>query len=177
MKRCAPVQKKRPDRLDQLLLCESVLAPMENHLRATGLEHREEAALIAGYVIGDDVGVGTTVLLPYTENWTAACALPLDVTMECVDLMTRADQVLLAQVHTHPGRVCGHSHTDDTWAFSDCPGLFSLVVPLFGRYGVRRLFNRSIAIHERLPTGHWRRLPQIEVDKRFAIVPSHHVVL
>ncbi len=177
MKRRAPVQKKRPDRLEKLLLCESLIAPMENHLRTTGLEHREEAALITGYIAGDAIGIGMTALLPYTENRWAACSLPLDVNLGCVDFMTSAGQVLLAQVHTHPGRVCGHSHTDDDGAFSDAPGIFSLVIPLFGRHGVGHLLGRGIAIHERLLTGRWRRLPQAEVSTRFAIIPSHHVVL
>ena len=177
MKRNAPVSKKRPDRLEKILLCESLIAPMENHLRTTGLEHREEAALITGYIVTDSIGIATTVLLPYTENRIAACSLPLDVNLGCVDFMTSAGQVLLAQVHTHPGRICGHSHTDDHGAFSDAPGLFSVVVPLFGRHGVGHLFGRGIAIHERLTTGRWRRLPRAEVRKRFAIIPSHHVVL
>jgi len=176
MERCAPVEKKRPDRLDKLLVCEQVIAPMEEHLRTTGIEHREEASLLAGYIIGGDIGIGTTVLLPYTENSAASCTFPLEVTMECVDLIHGAGQVLLAQLHTHPGRFCTHSSVDDRGAFSDCAGLFSVVVPLFGRYGVRRLLERGIGIHERLPNGDWRQLPEAEGRKRLVIIPSHHLV-
>ena len=182
MRRCAPVKRKRPDQLGKLLLCKSVIAPLEHHLRTTGREYREEAALITGYVTADGVGLGTTVLLPHTENRFAknrfaACALPLDVTLGCVDLMTSADQILLAQVHTHPGRVCSHSHTDDHGAFSDCAGLFSIVVPLYARYGVGDLHSRGIAIHERMPTGGWRRLAVAEARTRVAIVEADRAVL
>ena len=176
MERCAPVGKIRPDRLERLLICEQVLGPVEHHLRASGLEHREEAALIAGYIIGGDIGIGTTVLLPYTESSSVSCALPFEVTLGCVELIQDADQVLLAQMHTHPGRFCTHSGVDDRGAFSDCAGLLSVVVPLFGRYGVRRLLERGIGIHERMPTGDWRKLPEAEGRKRLTIIPSHHVI-
>ena len=177
MERCGPVEKQRPDRLASLLLCEALIAPMENHLRTTGLEQREEAALIAGFIVGKDIGIGTTVLLPYTENSTMSCTIPLDVTIECVEVMNRAGQVLLAQVHSHPGRLSSHSGVDDRGAFSDCPGVFSIVVPQFGQYGMRRLLRRGIGIHERMPDGRWRELPKAEVRKRFAILPSYHEVL
>jgi hypothetical protein len=176
MKRCAPVRKRRPDRISKLLLCEAIIAPLENHLRETGRDHREEAGLIAGYIVGGSIGVATTVLLPYTENATAGCELPLDVTLDCSETMARAGQVLLAQVHTHPGRGCGHSGTDNHWAFSDCAGLFSLVVPCFGRWGLRRLFDGSVAVHERLTTGKWQLLTPVEVRQRFLIVPSFRAV-
>ncbi len=176
MARCAPVEKTRPDRLEKLLLCESVLGPVEEHLRTSGLEHREEAALIAGYITGGDTGVGTTVLLPATENSAASCFLPLDVTLDCIELIHGAEQVLLAQVHTHPGRSWMHSGVDDQGAFSDCPGLFSIVVPQFGRYGVRRLLERGIGIHERLPSGEWRQLPEAEGRRRLVVIPNHHVI-
>jgi proteasome lid subunit RPN8/RPN11 len=177
MRRCAKVRKRRPDRLSKLLLCDLVIPPLENHLRTTGLEHREEAGLLAGYIIGKSFGIATTALLPYTNNMAAACSLPLDVTMNCVDAMNRAGQIVLAQVHTHPGRVCGHSATDNQWAFSDCPGLISIVVPCFGRYGMQHLFNGGTAVHERLVTGKWRRLPPTEVRQRIFVIPSRRVVL
>jgi hypothetical protein len=177
MKRCGPVKRQRPDRLARLLLCEALIAPVEKHLRTTGLEEREDAALIAGYIVEKDIGIATTALLPYTENSTASCTIPLEVTIECIDVMNRAGLVFLAQVHSHPGRFSGHSDVDDTGAFSDCPGVFSIVVPQFGHYGMRRLLKRGIGIHERMPDGRWRELLKTEVRKRLAILPSHYKIL
>jgi hypothetical protein len=177
MRRRAIVKKRRPDRLSKVFFCEAVISPLEEHLRTTGLEHREEAGLIAGYIIGSSIGIGTTVLLPYTENTSVACALPIDITMGCIETVNRTGQVVLAQVHTHPGRVCGHSCTDDKWAFSDCPGLFSLVVPCFGRFGIRNIFTDGVAVYERLTNGKWYRLPPSEVRQRFFIVPNYRVII
>lgn len=176
MERCAPVSRKRPDRLERLLICEQVLGPVEEHLRASGLARREEAALIAGYAIGGGIGIGTTALLPYTENAAASCTFPLDVAIACAEIMDRAELALFLQLHTHPGRLCTHSSVDDEGAFSDCAGLLSLVVPLFGRYGVRHLLEEGRGIHERMPSGAWRKLPESEGRKRLTIVPGHHVV-
>lgn len=177
MQRCAPIKKRRPDRVAKLLLCESIIDPLENHLRTTGQELREEAGLIVGYIAGSSVGIGTTVLLPYTENTTAGCTLPMDITISCVETMNRSGQVVLAQIHTHPGRICTHSCIDDDWAFSDCPGLFSIVVPCFGRFGIRRIFTNGVGIYERLNSGKWYRLTAAEIRQRFFIIPSYRVVL
>ena len=173
MQRTGPVKKQRPDRLARLLVCESVFRPLEERLRKTGFEQREEAGLIAGYVTNDSIGVGTTAILPRTESALAGCALPLDITIGCIELINKMGQLVLAQVHTHPGRVCEHSCTDDDWAFSDCPGLFSIVVPCFGRFGIRRILTKGVVVFERLPSGQWYRLPQSEVRQRLLIIPTY----
>jgi proteasome lid subunit RPN8/RPN11 len=172
----AEVARYRPERLSRLLLCEPVIQPLERHLRTTGLECREEAALLAGYIVGRSLGLVTTVILPYTQSTAAGCELPLDVTIKCIDKMNHAGQIVLAQVHTHPGHAW-HSETDNEWAFSDSPGLFSIVVPCFGRYGLRRIFTDGVAIYERLVTGEWYRLSSCEVRKRFLLIPSSRIVL
>ena len=177
MKTRTVLRKRRPDRLAGLLLCEPIFAPLEEHLRTTGLAQHEEAALITGYVVGGAVGVGTTAMLPYTENTIAACSLPMDVTLACTEMINRCRQVLLAQVHTHPGRICAHSHTDDDWAFSDAPGVFSIVVPCLGRFGLRELLPAGAAVYERLVSGEWRRIPPVEVRRRLFVIPSHRAVL
>jgi hypothetical protein len=173
---CAEVTKYRPERLSRLLLCEPVIKPLEQHLQTTGLERCEEAALLAGYILGRSTGLVTTVILPYTQSTAAGCELPIDVTIKCVDMINRAGQIILAQVHTHQGRAW-HSETDNEWAFSDSPGLFSIVVPCFGRYGLRKIFTDGVAIYERLIAGDWHRLSPCEVKKRFLLIPSSRVVL
>lgn len=176
-RRRAVVKRRRPKRLSGLLVCRSVVAPIEKHLQTTGWDRCEEAALLAGYVAGRSVGVVTTALLPYTDHLGGGCALPLDVTARCLDFVKRKGQILLAQIHTHPGRGCGHSATDDDWAICDSEGFFSIVVPCFGRFGLDRIFAGDAHIHERMATGEWRRLDTQEVSQRFHIVPECRAVL
>ena len=168
--------KNRPERLKGLMLCESVMRPLEEHLYNTGLQRREEAALLAGYILGKSIGLATTVVLPYTENSAAGCSLPMDITVKCLDAVRRSGQIVLAQVHSHPGRAW-HSSTDDEWAFSDSPGLFSIVVPCFGRYGIQKIFGDGIAIYERLANGNWYELTSSEIKSRFAFVPTSQPIL
>ncbi len=173
---CAKLIKYRPDRLKGLLLCESVIKPLEQHLYNTGLERREEAALLAGYIVGKSTGLVTTVVLPYTESHSGGCTLPNDITARCFDIIRRRGQLVLAQVHSHPARAF-HSLTDDEWAFSDSPGLFSLVVPCFGRYGLRNILTNGVGIYERLTNGDWYPLDQSEIERRFNIIPDTQVIL
>ena len=168
------VAKYRPERLSRLLLCEPVIQPLEQHLRTTGLECREEPALLAGYIIGS-VGLVTTAVLPFTRSASSACELPLDITIKCIDIMERAGQIVLAQVHSHPGQAW-HSETDNEWAYSDSPGLFSIVVPYFGRYGLRNIIEH-IAVYERLVSGEWYLLSPCEVRKRILLVPPTRIIL
>lgn len=167
--------KRRPDRLSKVLICEDVLTPLEEHLRTTGLAHREEAALLTGYILGKCVGLVTTVLLPYTESSSVGCILPMDVTVECMDRMNQYGQIVLAQVHTHPGRAW-HSDTDDHWAFTDSAGLFSIVIPAFGRFGLRRIFGNGIAIYEREKSGDWSLLSPSEKRSRFFVIPTSQCI-
>jgi proteasome lid subunit RPN8/RPN11 len=172
----AKAVRYRPERLSKLFLCEPVIGPLEQHLHRTGLEHREEAALLAGYIIGRELGLVTTVILPYTESNVAGCELPLDITLKCIDTMNKSGQIVLAQVHTHPGRSF-HSNTDDEWAFSDSPGLFSIVVPCFCRYGLKKIFTDGLAIYERLVNGDWYQLDSAEIRSRFYIIPEFKVIV
>ncbi len=173
---CAKLVKYRPERLKELMLCESVIKPLEQHLYNTGLERREEAALLAGYIVGKSTDLVTTVILPYTESNSDGCTLPMEITAKCFDAIRQTGQLVLAQVHTHPGRAW-HSNTDDEWAFSDSPGLFSIVVPCFGRYGMQKIFTNSVAVYERLISGDWHPLAPSEIQRRILFVPNSQIIL
>jgi hypothetical protein len=173
---CAKLTKLRPERLKGLLLCESVIKPLEQHLYNTGLERREEAALLAGYIVGKSTGLVTTVIIPYTESSSGGCSFPMDVTARCFETISRSGQLILAQIHTHPGRAW-HSNTDDEWAFSDSPGLFSIVVPCFCRYDLRKTFANGIAAYERLKNGDWHCLSESEIKRRILFVPNSQIIL
>ena len=172
----ATLTKYRPDRLKGLMLCESIIKPLEHHLYNTGLEQREEAALLAGYIVGKSTGLATTVILPYTESNSGGCALRMDVTAKCFDVIRRTGQLVLAQVHTHPGRAW-HSNTDNEWALSDSPGLFSIVVPCFGRYGLQKILTNGVAVYERLTNGDWHPLASSEIQRRIFVVPNTQFIL
>ena len=172
----AAITRRRPQRLNGLFVSGSVIRPIEQQLQAAGRNGHEQAALLCGYVLGGPVGMVTTVLLPQTQNHLAGCHLSLATMVRCFEATKRLRQFFLAQMHTHPGRYCGHSKTDDEWAICDAPGFFSIVVPCFARQGLAKLFAGGAAVHERMATGEWRRLPIEEIRRRFFIIPAHHHV-
>ena len=171
------LRTRRPVRTSALLVSEAVIAPIEQHLQTTGWNRCEEAAMIAGYIVGRSVAVATTALLPYTEHSSGGCEVPLDVTFRCSRFVRSMGMVFLAQIHTHPGRSCHHSVTDDEWAICDAPGFFSIVVPCFARFGLRRTLEQGAFIYERMADGRWRALPTEEVRKRVHVIPATHAVV
>ena len=172
------VIRRRPARLRGLLVCESASMPVARHLLTTGQERHEEAALWAGYLTSQGVGIVTTALLPYTEHDGAGCFMPVDVAARCYAEAKKRGQLLLAQIHTHPGRSAHHSRTDDDWAVcGDTPGFLSIVVPCFARFGLERIFRGGALIHERMASGQWREVPLEEVRRRFWVISSHCAVV
>ena len=170
------MKKRRPDRFSKLLVCRSVIEPIEEHLRETGRYLCEEAAFLAGYVTYDSVGIVTTAILPYTKSSQSSCTLPLDITAKCFKVTKESEQIIIAQIHSHPGRSF-HSFTDDDWAICDCPGFLSIVVPSYARFGLSRLFMGDAAIFELTNQREWLRLPLKEVRKRFQLIPNIQAVV
>jgi hypothetical protein len=64
------------------------------------------------------------------------------------------------QLHTHPGTDVRMSPTDRKWAIADFPGSLSIIVPVFGRRGLREW--PGVAVYERGEVK-WRRWSRAEV--------------
>lgn len=54
---------------------------------------------------------------------------------------------VLAQVHTHPGGLIEHSQGDDTMVLMPFDGMLSIVVPHYGRHGMRPLHHMGVHQH------------------------------
>lgn len=87
--------------------------------------------------------------------------------------MRRQDQMLLAQVHSHPGEAY-HSEGDEAWPAEHSDGFLSVVVP---RFGVDVTELTDCAIYEyRLEgaSGRFHELSEDEVEDRFFF--EHEIV-
>lgn len=71
------------------------------------------------------------------------------------------------QLHTHPTRNVHMSVTDKEWAIADFPGALSIIVPSFGRLGIRGW--PGVDVNERADDG-WRRWDASEILARLVIV-------
>ncbi len=74
---------------------------------------------------------------------------------------------LLAQVHSHPGTLVGHSDGDDERALMPYEGFLSIVVPRYARRGMNPLTSCGVHVFE---NAQFRRLDNSEVKRTFRIV-------
>lgn len=93
-------------------------------------------------------------------------SVPLGAALRIGEEVHRRGEVLLAQVHTHPGEAF-HSAVDDARPISHRRGFFSLVVPRFGA-GVRSV--AQCRAYEHRGRGVWRALRPRTAAARFRIV-------
>lgn len=75
---------------------------------------------------------------------------------------------LLGQIHTHPEGWTEHSEGDDKLVFMPFEGMISIVVPHFGRFGLRPL--DSLGVHQ-YQNGRWTLITEGLRD-RLQIIPS-----
>lgn len=71
------------------------------------------------------------------------------------------------QLHTHPATDVRMSTTDQKWAIADFPGALSIIVPDFGRRGLRGW--PDVGVHERAEIG-WRRWHRAEILASLVVV-------
>lgn len=74
---------------------------------------------------------------------------------------------LIAQLHSHPGRYVGHSPGDDMGAPFVFPGFLSIVVPLYGIYGVLPLTKCGVHVYR----NGFDRLTPAQIKNTFQIIP------
>lgn len=77
---------------------------------------------------------------------------------------------ILAQVHSHPGRITDHSEGDDRMVLLPYEGMFSLVVANYGDGGVTRAEGAGIHQHQ---DGGWVKL----TDADQAVIVAPHVII
>ncbi|MDA4110950.1 MAG: hypothetical protein OK439_00315 [Thaumarchaeota archaeon] len=77
------------------------------------------------------------------------------------------DERSVAQVHSHPGKNTTISSLDRRWAVADHQGALSIIVPDYGKNGMRDLFGLSIYEKE---GSNWRLWNKRETKRRFRMV-------
>lgn len=76
-----------------------------------------------------------TVWFPRQVSGKAFFQVPEEQLFEINKEISKVDQVLVAQVHTHP-TLAFHSSTDDEFAIASHEGAYSIVVPEYGSVSV-----------------------------------------
>jgi hypothetical protein len=125
----------------------------------------EGVAYWAGQRVAGGV-VLTTCIAPAATTTRGSFETSARANAEVIAYLGSAKLELIAQVHSHPGDFVGHSDGDDRRALMPYEGYLSVVVPHYGREGMRPLTKCGVHIFER---SKFRRLSEDEIDSRFRV--------
>lgn len=84
-----------------------------------------------------DVAVVTTLIVPDADTSDGTVRTSAQANGAAIRVVVDTPLVYLGQAHSHPTWNVGHSSVDDADTFARCDGVISVVVPWFGRYGLR----------------------------------------
>ncbi len=148
-------------------ITQAVLAMSERLLRSPLRKGQESIVYWAG-IKRPDVWVATTVIKPKaTTTHGSFSTTPCD-NGHVIEFLEDAGLALLGQVHTHPSHFVDHSAGDNENAFMPKENSLSLVVPNYGREGMRPLSRCGVHRYE---AGRFRRLTANEIEADICIVP------
>lgn len=156
-----------PDRIAHYYIPLAVLETTDRMMRRFGQEERECYVWWGGYFTAEGAGQVVTALCPEVATTFGRIHLNLgDLTVLHAELRA-LDQVLLAELHTHPPRAGGQNEVDAAHPAATYPGFISIVVPDFAEphfYDLRKTY-----VYEYLSATHWRQLEPIEIEARFMV--------
>lgn len=134
--------------------------------QSAGPDGRHEGIVLwAGRTVGDDRTVVCPIEVPADTGWGH-----VQVSARTVGDVGRTIRkyglALVAQVHSHPGDDIRHSDGDDDLIVMMHEGMWSLVVPRYGRGGLQR---SSLGVHQR-QNGQW--VAVTNPSETFVVVPD-----
>jgi len=146
----------------------SVLEHTAQVLRQSGNGATKHEGIVywAGRHLGSETVV-TTCIAPAARSTWGSFSTSSGTNARVVMYLAEHGLELLGQVHSHPGAVVDHSDGDDERALMPYEGFVSIVVPRYGRNGLRPLTNCGVHVYE---NSRFRRLPESAVMSRFHVV-------
>ena len=108
-------------------------------------------------------------VIPEGGHWGGGVTLDYKMLLQIIQLLGEKKQILLAQVHTHPGNF-GHSLGDEKTPVSHRIGFISIVVP---NYAIHKIKNmKNFYVYEYLGDFKWKLYAKNEINKKFVIYKS-----
>jgi hypothetical protein len=155
-----------PDYIEAYYIHVSILKITQEYLRAHGRKGEEGYLFWSGSIVNENKAYITTCVYPRIKTRYGGVKVPLWKMSKINEELMKMDQIILAQVHTHPGKF-GHSDIDEQKAVSFHKGFISIVVPSFEAveiYDLRRCY-----IYEYVDKGKWKLLRKDEITNKFVI--------
>lgn len=145
-----------------LVIPATVIQTTLNHLKLAGQRGSECVVLWLGRRSGEDLVV-TAAWRPEQRAGRDFFEIPRQSLELLFEHLRPTRGLVIAQVHTHPGRAF-HSRADDEWAIVRHAGALSLVVPYFGRNTNSERFFRDAAIFALTPANEWESLSLDQIN-------------
>jgi hypothetical protein len=153
-------------RIKKVHVPEKILHVTQEHLRTHERVGNEGMVLWTGIKSNRDAFVKTCIH-PVQQCTAVSFDIPLDENQRINTLLKQSNEVIIAQVHSHPGSAF-HSSRDDGMPITFTIGLFSLVVPNFCKKDLKDL--SELSIWEHIGKGNWQEIKHKEVAERFRII-------
>lgn len=142
----------------------------------------ETARLLASFAEDDDsegvvywfgvelgqAGVVTSLIVPNADTSDGSVRTSAVANAEAVGATIGTPLVLLGQAHSHPGDWVRHSRTDDRETFAQFDGALSVVVPRYGRKGMKL---ERCGIHRHVG-GRYEWIPALRVHEHLRVIPG-----
>ena len=135
------------------------------YLRSHGKMGHEGMVLWSGTKLGSEATVKTCIH-PAQKCTAVSYDIPLEESQTINRILAEKSEVIIAQVHSHPGAAF-HSSRDDAMPFTYSIGFLSLVVPNFCD---QQLLNLSdVRIWEHTGSGNWSELSKTDINDRLIL--------
>lgn len=159
------------DHISKIYITQSVIPQTISWLREAGDRRQEAFVLWAGVFRSPREFLVASAICPDQTAFATQMGIGVHISGEEIFRVSRwlydNQQVLLAQVHSHPTHAF-HSKTDDLFPMVTAVGQFSIVVPHFARGNIVDL--SSCAVFRLDSDGEWRRTPPALVNSLFRVM-------
>ena len=136
------------------------------YLRNHGKLGHEGMVLWSGIKMNSEATVKTCIH-PRQKCSAVSYDIPLEESQTINRILAEKHEVIIAQVHSHPGSAF-HSSRDDAMPFTYSIGFLSLVVPNFCDQQLLDLSD--ISIWEHIGSGNWSELSKANIDDRLVLL-------
>lgn len=143
-----------------------VLAETESFLKIAG-ESGKECSVFWGGIGRGEVADVESVYFPVQTATPVSVEVHPDGIHTMYEALDSKNEMLLAQVHSHPGAAF-HSGTDDSFPATFFVGFLSIVVPNFCSAGLNGFADCAVFCHR--GNGVWARMNPPEIKTRLRIV-------
>lgn len=159
---------KIPTRIHKVKINDMVFQSTLEELRKVGDKNKEGIAYWSGTLNESKATIKNVIFAdeyPEFHNEELFASVSLDMSLKIGEKIHQREEILFAQVHTHPFEAF-HSFVDDTYPISHRIGFFSIVIPYFGK-NINSLLQCKIFEYE--GKAKWHKLDEDEIKRKFEV--------